>query len=504
MRRTLALAATLLVVATAVPAAEVRAPAFAGTFYPADAAALRGAIEGFLADAAADPAPERPIALVVPHAGYVYSGPIAGEGYRQAAGFDHELVIVLGTNHAVPPFAGVALDDVSGYRTPLGVVVVDTALRDRLAALDRKVTLRPDAFAREHSVEVQLPFVQVLLPRAKVLTAVVGEPDLALARRFGAALASALSGRKALIVASSDLAHYPAIDAARAADREVLNGIAGLDPAAAAAAFARVERAGHPGLVTAACGQAPILTAMVAAEALGARRGRVVSAANSGDTVAGEPGRVVGYGAVVFDAGAGGPDLRALAAPVPPVAATALGADERTALLALARATLERYFATGTFPLPRPASARLARPQGVFVTLEERGELRGCIGDLEGKTPLALAVARMAFAAATQDPRFRPVRREELPAIALEISVLTPYAPIASASAIEVGRHGVLLEKGGRRAVFLPQVAPEQGWNRDELLTHLCEKGGLPGDCWRVGAHLSTFEAEVFSEKGAH
>ena len=383
----------------------------------------------------------------------------------------------------------------SSRRTP--------ALARALVAADPSIVFRADAFAREHSVEVQIPFVQVVFPRAKVVTAVVGRPDLALAERFGAALATALADRRALIVASSDLSHYPPAAEARAADRTTLAAVAGLDPAAAAAAFARVESAGHPGLDTAACGQGPILAALVAARALGARRGVVVSAASSGDMVPGEEERAVGYGAVVFTAGAGGTDTRALDPPAAPAAATTLDAGERAALLALARATLERYYATGTFPLPRPASPRLARPQGVFVTLTARGDLRGCIGDLAGRTPLALAVARMALAAATGDPRFRPVRREELADIALEISVLTPYTPVASAAAIEVGRHGVLLEKAGRRAVFLPQVAPEQGWNRDELLAQLCAKGGLPGDCWRSGARLSTFEAEVFREAGA-
>lgn len=495
--------ALALASAVAAGAAGVREPAFAGSFYPKDPAALRGAIEAFLADAR-PPGGERPVALVVPHAGYLYSGPIAGDGWRQVAGLDYEVVVLLGTNHTVAPFTGVALDDVSGYRTPLGVVETDAGLARKLAAADRAIAVRPDAFAREHSVEVQLPFLQVALPRARVLTAVVGRPDPELARRFGAALAGALTGRKALIVASSDLSHYPGLEDARAADREALAAVAGLEPEAAAAAFARVERSGRPGLDTAACGQGPILATLTAARALGARRGAVVSAANSGETVPGEEGRVVGYGAVVFTAGAGGSDLRALESAAPPAAATPLDAGERAALLALARSTLERFYTTGTLPLPRPASPRLARPQGVFVTLTERGALRGCIGDLAGRTPLALAVARMALAAATEDPRFAPVRRDELSTIALEISVLTPYAPVASAAAIEVGRHGVLLEKGGRRAVFLPQVAPEQGWNRDELLAHLCEKGGLPADCWRSGARLSTFEAEVFAEKGAH
>lgn len=499
----LVLAATPLRGAVAADPAELRAPVFAGQFYPAAPGALRRAIDAFLADAL-PPSGERPVALVLPHAGYVYSGQIAADGYREAAGFDYEVVVLLGTNHTTAPFAGIALDRASGYRTPLGVVDADRDLAAALAAADRAVSFRPEVFAREHSIEVQLPFVQALFPRAKVLAAVVGAPDLALARRFGATLAEHLAGRRALVVASSDLAHYPTLETARAVDRATLAAIAALDPEAAAAAIERAEASGAPGLATAACGRGPILVAMEAARRLGARRGRVVSAATSGDTVAGEAGRVVGYGAVAFGEGAVGTAADALPAPPPPTPppadATPLAAGERAALLALARATLMRSYDSGTLPLPRPASPRLSRAQGAFVTLLEGGELRGCIGHLASDTPLALTVARMALAAATEDPRFPPVRAEELDRLVLEISVLTPFTRVAGPEAIVAGRDGVLLRQAGRQAVFLPQVAREQGWGRDELLDHLCEKAGLAATCWRRDAQLATFQADVFRE----
>ncbi|MBP1642545.1 MAG: hypothetical protein H6Q03_1214 [Acidobacteria bacterium] len=482
--------------------AAVRAPAFAGSFYPDDPARLRAAIEGFLADAR-PPRGEAPVALVAPHAGYVYSGQIAADAYRQAMGSAYDVVVILGTNHAAAPFDGVSVDASAGLRTPLGVAVADAELARALAAADGALGYRPEAHAREHSIEVQVPFVQVALPRARIVAAVVGRPDLALAERFGRALARALAGRRALIVASSDLSHYPARDAARAADLEVLAALATLDAPAAAAAFARVERAGTRGLVTAACGQGPALAALVAARELGARSGAVVSYANSGDTVAGEAARVVGYGALAWTRGRSAAAPAAPALPPPPGGEAALSAAEHAELLALARSTLERWFRSGTFPLPRPTSERLGRPQGAFVTLLADGRLRGCIGDLAGETPLALSVARMAVAAAFEDRRFSPLQAAELPGLELEISVLTPPRPVAGPQAIRVGTDGVLLARDGRRAVFLPQVAPEQGWSRDQLLGHLCEKAGLTGDCWRRGALLSTFQADVFREKGA-
>ena len=494
--------------AQAVAEVGVRPAAVAGRFYPAEAGRLRAAVEASLAEALPPPSPAvRPLALVVPHAGFVFSGPIAADAYRRAVGFDYDVVVILGTNHTVAPFAGVSVQQATGYATPLGVAPADTALARALLAADPLVRFDPAAHATEHSEEVQIPFVQVAFPAARIVTAVVGRPDLALATRFGELLGRALAGRRALVVASSDLSHYPSHDGATAADRRVLAAVAALDPARAAAAMDREERMGTPGLATAACGRGAILAALVAARALGATDGVVVSYANSGDTVAGERDRVVGYGAVAFGAG-----IRPIPppTPAPPTAATTpagagsfppLSAEDRHELLALARRTLERWYATGTLPLPRPAGAALLRPRGAFVTLTRRGELRGCIGHMAEDLPLALAVAKMALAAALEDPRFAPVGAGELAGLDLEISALTPFAAVAGPGEIVVGRDGVLLEKAGRRAVFLPQVAPEQGWSRDEMLDQLCAKAGLATGCWREGARLSTFQAEVFGEK---
>jgi AmmeMemoRadiSam system protein B/AmmeMemoRadiSam system protein A len=478
----------------------VRPPAVAGSFYPGDAKALEASVRGFLDDAL--PARgEKPIALVSPHAGYVYSGQIAADAFRQAAGHDYDVVVILGTNHTVAPFDGMSVYQGAGYRTPLGVATSDRDLAARLAAADKAFAYRPDAHVREHSEEVQVPFVQVVFPGARIVTAVVGTTDPGLTARFGRELAKALEGRNALIVASSDLSHYPAHDDADEADRATLRAIASLDPSTLGSSIAAQARKRTRGLVTCACGEAPVLVAMSAARELGARRGIVVSYANSGDTVVGESGRVVGYGAVAFTAGEGGTDTSALD-PVPPAPGSAtLTGDDRAYLLGLARRTLEQQMATGMAPLPRATRPTLARRQGAFVTLESGGTLRGCIGHMAEDTPLALTVARMAVAAASEDPRFPPVRASELASIELEISVLTPMQQVAGPEAIVIGRDGVLIRKDGRSAVFLPQVAPEQGWNRDEMLEHLCRKAGLPHGAWRKGATFYTFQADVFGEK---
>lgn len=477
--------------------AIVRPPAVAGKFYPQDGKKLRLAVEAYLADASPSRG-EQPLALVVPHAGYVYSGQIAADAFKQAAGYEIDLVVILGTNHTVPPFDSVSVFQGRGYATPLGVAMTDqTAARALLAS---GFIYLPEAHAAEHSEEVQVPFVQVLFPKAKIVTAIMGRQDLTLATRFGQALARVLKDRKALVVASSDLSHYPPYDEAVAADRATLGAVASLDPKAVAESMARQMRTGRPGLETCACGEGAILAAMVAAKAMGATRGTVLSYANSGDTAVGEPDRVVGYGAVVFTAGPGGADTLALDAPRVDRDAHLSEAD-KLVLLKIARATVERYLTTGTLPLPRASTPALRSKQGAFVTLKKNGDLRGCIGHMAEDVPLAQLVSRMALAAAFEDTRFSPVRAEELSSLELEISVLTPLSPVPGPGAVVVGRDGVVVRKAGRSAVFLPQVASEQGWSRDELLDHLCEKAGLPRDCWRRDCQLLTFRAIVFGEK---
>jgi hypothetical protein len=318
--------------------------------------------------------------------------------------------------------------------------------------------------------------------------------------RFGKALARSLKGRNALIVASTDLSHYPSAMNANLVDRQTLQAILPLDPAHLHAVAHSPSDRNIPGLATRACGEAPVMAAMTAARQLGARQGTLVSYAHSGDTVLGEQGQVVGYGAVAMGSGrtgGGGPE-RAVPQPSPPGAP--LSAADRKTLLTLARDTIDRFLATKTAPLARNPTPALEQTRGMFVTLKKRGDLRGCIGEIVTEKPLYRLAGSVALKSALEDPRFRPLRHEELRDIEIEISVLTKPAPVSGSEAVVVGRDGVILKKDGRSAVFLPQVAPEQGWGRDEMLDQLCLKAGLPAGSWKKGAQLLTFQAEVFSE----
>jgi AmmeMemoRadiSam system protein B/AmmeMemoRadiSam system protein A len=475
---------------------EVRSPAVAGQFYPESATVLKLAIEKFIEDAL-PPQVKNPLAIVVPHAGYIYSGQICADGWNQVRGRAYDVVVILGTNHTAPGLRKIALYPGGGFRTPLGTAMVDGDLTTALLAASPDCALDKGPHVREHSVEVQVPFAQILFPQAKIVAAIVGDADAALCTRFGNALASVLKGRRAVIVASSDLSHYPSAQDAEAADMKTLEAVATLDPAALHTAIRTQMARRIPNLSTCACGEAPIMAAMAAAKAMGATGGKVISYAHSGNLPIGERERVVGYGAVVLAA-----DPKKETAAVRPAASTeeTIGPTDRKYLLRLARETISRYLTIKMVPLPRLSSPVLREPRGVFVTLKKRGDLRGCIGRMVPDRPLAELVGAMALQSAFEDPRFSPVTPRDLPDLEIEISVLTPMKPVSGPNDIVVGRDGVLLQKRGKSAVFLPQVAPEQGWGRDEMLNHLSQKAGLPPGAWRDGASFLTFQAIVFSE----
>jgi len=479
---------------------NLRAPAVAGSFYPADPASLRLAVEKFLEDAKTVEV-QRPIALIAPHAGYIYSGQICADAYRQARDHDYDLVVILGTNHTDGSFRDISVYPGGAYRTPLGDAQVDReAAADLLA---RNKHCKPDlkVHEREHSIEVQVPFVQVVFPKAKILPVVIGSPDPQICAGFGKTLAEVIENRNALIVASSDLSHYPAYDDAVETDRKTLAAIAKLDANEVRWQIQTSMSRKIHNLHTCACGEGPILAAIEAAKKLGATRGVVVSYANSGDTRVGGKSEVVGYGSVVLTSGAQAKSEKVSDQLLESSSDSALSSAEKRTLLDLARASLQRFMTTQTIPLARDVPARLTRMQGVFVTLKKHGHLRGCIGHMAADQMLAQTVAEMTVHAAVKDPRFKPVALKELKDIEIEISVLTPWKPIARAEDIVVGRDGVVFYQDGKSAVFLPQVATENGWEYPEMLDNLCLKAGLPRESWKKeGARFFVFQADVFSE----
>jgi len=378
--------------------------------------------------------------------------------------------------------------------------MIDKEAVEALLAADPDCVLDKSLHNQEHSIEVQIPFIQVLFPEARIVPVVVGSPDIGLCTRFGEALAGVLKSRRALIVASADLSHYPDADAAEDVDGKTLAAMEKLDPALLQKVTQTQMNRGIPNLHTCACGEAPVMAAMSAAKAMGASGGKVIRYAHSGDAPVGERDRVVGYGAVVYHADPPSASAKESGPPTAAASGAPLTDADKRALLTLVRETLTRKLSRQPVPMAQGLSPGAQQKRGVFVTLKKRGVLRGCIGRMIPDKSLPQLVGTVALQSALEDPRFRPVTLEELQDLEIEISVLTPMAPIPNADHIIVGRDGVLIRKGGRSAVFLPQVAPEQGWGRDEMLEHLCRKAGLHPGSWKEGAELLTFQAIVFSE----
>lgn len=475
---------------------SIRYPVFADQFYPRDSIKLTNQIKYFLENAK-PPNVENAIAIIVPHAGYIYSGQIAADAYNQVKQNKYDLIVVLGTNHTTAGFSGLALYPKGAFATPVGSAVIDDKAASDLMKEDNDVISNPTVHAKEHSIEVQIPFTKYLFPDTKILPIIVGEPDIEMCIKFAKALAKVTKDKKILIVASSDLSHYPSFDDAIKVDNKTLKTIAELNPEKIISVMEDQMNQKIPELVTCACGEAPIVAAVAAAKELGATSASIISYSNSGYNPVGSSDRVVGYGAVVISKGKLNPSLD-----VDTVMTDKfykLTSSDKKTLLRHARKTLEQYFSTQTILLPRDINPLLKIKRGVFVTLRKHGELRGCIGHMSEDTPLYTVVGSMALQAAFNDSRFNPLEKQELTQIEIEISVLTPFVKIKSADEIILGRDGVIVKKGNRQAVFLPQVATETGWTKEVFLDQLCYKAGLNKGDW-MNAELFIFQADVFSE----
>lgn len=478
-------------------APTVRPAAVAGTFYPLSAETLRADVRRYLEEAPATSSSAELTALIVPHAGYVFSGPVAGYAYRALEGKSYDTVVVVGPSHRVP-FEGVALSGRQRWATPLGEMEVDRAACDAIAKGCRSARVSDGPHGPEHSIEVQLPFLQTVLGSPKLVPVLMADFSPETCDSLARALADWARGRSVLLVASSDMSHYPAYEEAVRVDGETLKAIQTLDPAKVAETTKRLMSQRVRGLTTCLCGEGPVRAVLAAARLLGADQAKVLRYANSGDVPQGSRGEVVGYCAVAIYRPADKPAGAAR------TMENELNAEQQRRLLAIAREAIEQYVKTGRTLELEETDPVLVRPGAAFVTLTKGGALRGCIGSLTAEEPLAETVRTRAIDAATHDPRFRPVQPKELPELEIEISVLSPMQRVNSAEEIDISKHGVIVSSGSRQGVFLPQVAAETGWSRDVLLSRLCQdKAGLEADAWKKGAALYVFTVQAFSAAAA-
>lgn len=467
----------------------LRPAAFAGQFYTADPALLAAEIESYLAAAApSSPPTGKILALIVPHAGYVYSGRTAAAAYALVRGRKIDTVVIIGPSHRVA-FEGCSIWPDGGFETPLGVARVDAALAKEIAKASG-FRFRHEAFAEEHSVEVQVPFVQSALPGAAIVPIVMGRQTPSTIRTLAAALGKACLAKNVLVVASTDLSHFLPKAEAQATDAATTALIRAVDTEG----LIRKIGAGENFM----CGGGPVAAVLLLAGKAGQPRVEVLARTDS----SGFGGPVVGYLAAVVLSGAD-PGLGKAGTEKPPPgegSAYSLAPDEKVDLLRMARAAVAAFVESREVVEDTSGKPKFREPRGVFVTLTKDGDLRGCIGFIEPVAPLGQSVIRTAVYAATEDPRFPPVQPAELRDIKFEISVLTPVREISDPREVTVGRHGLIIARDGLKGVLLPQVPVENKWDRETFLEQASLKAGLPRDAWRLGAKLYVFEAIVFHE----
>lgn len=495
---------------------EVRPPAVAGAFYERSPFALDRQVDDLLKRATPPATVGHLVAAVAPHAGYVFSGQCAAGVYSLISSGQYDRIIILCPAHHVTVH-GVSLPDpvLTAYATPLGIVEIDRAVCDALRGKTGFVTV-PAAAVREHAIEVQLPCLQKTARSFRLVPLICGPSEGVDVAAVSEALVPYLGGRT-LLLASSDFTHYgpnygfmPFTDNVPAHLKEWLalasDRVAALDEKG----FGAHCEATHDTI----CGEAPIRIMMAAVNRSGLKpAGQVLGLSSSGE-LTGDYRNSVSYAAIGFFASqpaaastntiqAGTKEEHTVKEHHTGSWTPGLSDAEKATLFAIARDTLKWCVEgrQGSFDFGRYTLTPLMKADtATFVTLKIRGGLRGCIGSLAPVEPLYASVHGNAINAALHDPRFRPVQAAELPRITVDVSILSPIRDIASIAEFKIGQQGIILEKGRYRAVYLPEVATEQGWTVEETLASLSEKAGLPPDAWREGARFKVFESAVLSE----
>jgi hypothetical protein len=476
--KTLALFALLLFSATLSWSQGIRKAVYAGAFYDGAREALSARIDGYLKNVQNLPALSKdPQVLICPHAGYVFSGQTAAYAYALVQGKPYETVVVIGPSHKYG-FEGCSIYLEGGFETPLGVAQVDEVAA-ALIAKASGFSYIAEAHDEEHSVEVQIPFIQKTIPGAKIVPIVMGYPTRSTVYSLADALSQARATKKILIVASTDLSHYLPREKANSVDAKTISLVQNLSADTIINKMA--ERANIM------CGGGPVAAALLALKKAGKPQVEVLHYADSSEANQDTAG-VVGYLAAAVT-------LNSSSSPTPEFS---LSPEEKKELIRLARLAVSQFVEENKVVEYDTQDPNLLAEKGAFVTLKKNGQLRGCIGFIEPMFPLYETVIRAAIYAAAEDPRFRPVTREELKDIDFEISVLTPLKKIDDPGLVRVGKHGLVISQGERKGLLLPQVPVENNWSRETFLEEACLKAGLPPDAWKKGAEIFVFEAIVF------
>ena len=416
----------------------IRKPVVAGSFYPGSPSALAEMVAGMVDDSAQK---EDAVGLICPHAGYIYSGAVAGAAISRVRLTD--TVIIMGPNHTGlgKPFAVMA----SGmWETPLGNVEIDSDLANKLLGNSSYLEEDEAAHLREHSIEVQIPFLQHFKKDIKIVPIILSHASGAVYKEIGVEIAEVLNelGRDVVILASSDMTHYEPQEQARRKDDYAIQAILKLDE------DELLERIAERNITM--CGYAPVVALIAAAKAMEARRAELVSYQTSGEA-SGDYSAVVGYAGIIIPKTVMSPLVR------------------------LAHEAVDAYVKEGRIIQP-PATltAEMKEQAGAFVSLHEGGELRGCIGTFEpSRRNVAEEIIINAVSAATRDPRFEPVREDELKDLDISVDVLTTPEPIESKEQLNPKKYGAIVERGIRRGLLLPDL---EGVDTAEQQIDICRR----------------------------
>ncbi|RMF97818.1 MAG: AmmeMemoRadiSam system protein B [Candidatus Schekmanbacteria bacterium] len=482
----------------------VRPSVLAGSWYPADKDTLEGTIENYFEstkEKVKGISTYKPVALIEPHAGYIYSGKAAAAGYNCLKGKDIERVIILAPSHYAY-FEGIALSSADYFETPLGRIPVEKAICSKLSKI-KGFSYNDSAHSREHSIEIQLPFLQRALDNFSIIPLLVGEVEGSEYKRFADSIKPFIND-KTIVIASSDFTHYGSRFGYLPFRKDIPENLKRIDMAAEDFILKKdstgfIKYFNETGITI--CGRKPIAILLNLLDE--SAKGKLLIYYTSGE-ITGDYNNSVSYATTIFYDSAKKVQTNNKKSKRKE-SGKYLTEEEKKTLLKLSRAVLRRYLegkATddeflNTFNI----TDKLREKRGVFVTLKRREMLRGCIGYVLGIEPLYKAVRDNTINAASRDPRFEPVQPYEEKECEIEISVLTVPEEMSDIYDFEIGKHGLIIEKGWGRGLLLPQVPVEYGWDKKTFLEQLCRKAGLPTDAYKSGAKLWRFEAEVFSEE---
>jgi AmmeMemoRadiSam system protein B/AmmeMemoRadiSam system protein A len=470
---------------------ENRQPAVAGQFYPADSAELQRSLKSYFAKAPVPAAEGEVMAIISPHAGYVFSGEVAAAAFNTVdPEKEYKTIFIIGCSHH-DSYPGASVYSIGNYKTPLGMVTTDLAIAKKLVAESKIFDYNPHYQNGEHSIEVQVPFLQYHLKKEfKIVPILLGTQDERVCAKIAKALQPYFTSDN-LFVISTDFSHYPAYNSAVKSDKQLADAIITNKPETFLNAVESCTEKNVANLLTGCCSWPAVITLMNMTQDLPGISYKEIEYKNSGDSRYGEKDRVVGYYAISVQQSKQNTKL--------------LSDSEEKELLQIARNTILAYLKDRSIPDidAKSLPAALREMAGAFVTLKKSGELRGCIGHFEAENPLYKIVQQMAVASATKDYRFEPVTPIEMKFIDIEISVLTPMKKIKDVNTIRLGIDGIYIRKGGRSGTFLPQVATDTGWSLEDFLGHCArDKAGIGWDGWKdKDAEIFVYQAFVFGEK---